>query len=78
MSAVENQSQKIRQHLLTKGTITSMEAFQLYGCTRLSARIFNLRQKGWDIQTIDCEGVTRYGDACRYAKYRFISKPEGK
>lgn len=78
MSAVENQSQKIRQHLLTKGTITSMEAFQLYGCTRLSARIFNLRKKGWDIQTINCDGVTRYGDPCNYAKYRFISKPEGK
>lgn len=78
MSRTENQFQKIRQHLVTQGTITSMEAIKLYGCTRLADRIFQLRKKGWDIQTITCEGVTRYGDTCKYAKYRFISKPEGK
>lgn len=78
MSREENQFKKIRQHLLTKGTITSMEAINLYGCTRLASRICQLRKKGWDIQTIICEGTTRYGDTCRYANYRLISKPDEK
>ena len=36
---------------LRKGTITSMEAFQLYNITRLAARIFVLRKDGWKIST---------------------------
>lgn len=36
----------ILNHIKTHGSITSKEAFELFGCTRLSARIFDLREKG--------------------------------
>lgn len=73
-----NQMAAIRNHLVEKGEITSLEAIKFYGCTRLSAKIFELRQCGWDIDSIQMEGSTRYGDLCRFVKYRFVSKPETK
>ena len=36
---------------LRKGTISSMEAFQLYNITSLADRIFVLRKDGWKIST---------------------------
>lgn len=66
----------IRNHLTKRKSITSMQAFELYGCTRLSAKIFDLRKQGWVIDSIPQVGETRYGDTCQYVKYRFISKPE--
>lgn len=41
----------ILSHLKTKGSITSMEAFRTYGITRLSGRIFDLREQGHKITT---------------------------
>lgn len=40
-----NQFDKVLSHLLTRGKITSVEAFGLYGITRISAVIFNIRAK---------------------------------
>ena len=65
----KNQMTEVLNHLQTKGNITSMEAFELYGVTRLSAKIYNLRKRGYDIETLDVVGKTRYGETCTYAKY---------
>lgn len=40
------QAETILKHLKERGGITSMEAFQIYGITRLSARISDLRAQG--------------------------------
>ena len=37
-----NKTEKVLEHLKEYGTITSLEAIDLYGATRLSAIIFNL------------------------------------
>ena len=71
-----NQMDCIRRHLKNHETITSMEAFKLYGCTRLSDKILKLREKGWEIDTIMTEGTTRFGDTCHYGIYRL--RKEGK
>ena len=73
-----NQMQAIKKHLTTKKSITSMQAFELYGCTRLSAKIFDLRKAGWVIDSVPQTGTTRFGDTCQYVKYRYVSKPEVK
>lgn len=62
-------TQLVLQHLLEKGSITSWEAIENYGATRLSAIIFNLRARGYDINTLEIDGKDRYGQRCRYAKY---------
>lgn len=55
---------------LKKGTLTSKEAFEKYGVTRLSAIIFDFRKSGMDIDSIPTEGSNRYGEHCTYATYR--------
>ena len=75
-----NQMTAIKNHLTRRKSITSMQAIELYGCTRLSAKIYELKKQGWVIDSIPQIGETRYGDTCTYVKYRFVSKPkqEGK
>lgn len=43
------QNEKILRHLKQYGSITTMDAFMMYGITRLSARISDLRDKGIEI-----------------------------
>lgn len=60
------QDELVLKHLRESGSITPLEALQLYGCFRLSARIYSLRSRGYDIET---DYVTRDGKI--YASYRF-------
>jgi hypothetical protein len=43
------QNDQILKYLEAGNTITPIDALQLFGCFRLSARIFELRQKGYKI-----------------------------
>jgi len=71
-----NQMAKIREHLRKHRSITSWDAIQLYGCTRLSDKIFQLRNKGWIIDTQMIDVKNRYGDETQIAKY--IMRKGGK
>jgi len=71
-----NQMAKIREHLRKRKSITSWQAIELYGCTRLSDKIFQLRNKGWDIETHMIEVVNRFGDTTEIAKYVLKKKGE--
>ena len=64
-----NKTQLVKEHLLAHGSITSWDAINLYGETRLSDVILKLRQKGWDIRTIMVEFTDRYGNNGKYANY---------
>lgn len=68
-------TQKVLNHLQTRKTITSIEAFNLYNATRLSAIVFNLRHRGYDISTCDMETQDEDGRTIRYARY--ILRSEG-
>ena len=57
-------------HLKTHGSISHYEAEDLYGCTRLAARIKDLRNRGVAIETKMVKGLNRYGGNTRYAVYR--------
>ncbi len=67
-----NKTQKVLQHLQSGKPITSMDAIDLYGATRLSAIIFNLRKRGYNITTIDRQMTDRYGNTEIYAEYRMV------
>ena len=70
-----NKTKAVMLHLIEEGSITSWEAIQLYGATRLSAIIFNLRNRGMNIETTMIEFTDRFGSKAQYAKYIF---KEGK
>ena len=62
------QRKQILQHLKRHKKITPLDALDLYGCFRLAARIAELREKGYQIKTIN---VKRNGK--NYAEYNLTS-----
>ena len=65
-------NKKIFNYLWTGGSLTSIDALNIFGCFRLSARIKDLRDLGWDIKKVMVE---RNGK--RFAKY-FLNQKKGK
>jgi hypothetical protein len=63
-----SQKQAILKWLTEGNAITPLEALQLFGCFRLSGRIFDLRRDGYSIIT---DSVITYSGK-RIAKYRMV------
>lgn len=63
------QEDMILNHLKNYKTITSLEAIQEYGITRLSAKIYNLRNMGYQITNDWTSGVNRWGKKVNWVKY---------
>ena len=55
----------------TRG-ITSMQAFEKFGVTRLSDIIFKLRKEGYEIETEQVTTKNRYGHTTTFARYRLV------
>ena len=62
------QLEKIYRHLQDKGSITTWEAIQQYGITRLSAHIHTLRQK-YNIQDEIVVTKNAYNEKIHYKRY---------
>jgi len=66
-----SQNEKILQYLKThKRGITAREAYTKFGCMRLSGRIYELRQRGYEISSTMVEVKNRYDEPCRVSLYR--------
>lgn len=65
---------KVKKHLIEKGSIDSWTAINLYGATRLSAIIFNLREKGYVIKSIPNSSFDRNNEVCNFTTYKLIQK----
>lgn len=63
-----NQVDLVENHLLENGTITSWDAFEKYGITRLSAKIYQLRKK-YNIESVTTTKKNRYGHWCNFSTY---------
>ena len=73
MKKEKTQINAIRQHLKKKGSITSWEAIESYGATRLSGIIYVLRhEEGWKIKSKDIAVKNRFGNHCTIAKYELV------
>ena len=71
--AKTTQKNAVLEHLKRNGTITSLEAIDLYGATRLSGIIYTLKHKeGYNIITEDKKVHTRWGRMTNVAEYRLI------
>ena len=71
MKPTGSKSNDILKHLQATGSITSMEAFNLYKVTRLSAIIFNLKKKGYVIKSTIEDYLDKYGRNCRFVRYTY-------
>lgn len=69
MSKEITQETRVLNYMIDNGSITSWEAIKEFGITRLSAKIFNLRKRGYFIEN-EWEHITnRYGDKVKYVRY---------
>ena len=67
------QCEMVLDYMEKNGSISSMQAFTL-GITRLSGRIYDLREKGHVIENIRKETVNRYGKRVHYDEYKLIKR----
>lgn len=51
MTTTKTQTENILNYLKEGNSITPIEALNLFGCFRLSARIFDIREMGVEIET---------------------------
>jgi hypothetical protein len=63
------QSDQILKHLKSGQTITPLEALRRFGCFRLGARIYDLKQEGHAIE----KQMVDVGKGKRVASYRIAS-----
>lgn len=69
---METQNQAILEHLKTGRAITPLDALDLFGSFRLSARIFDLKEQGWPIE---CERVD-VGGGRRVGHYTLVNNKD--
>lgn len=67
--AKRTQADRVLEYIQKFGSITTLEAYRDLGVTRLSARIFELRARGLEIDSTSITSKNRYGENCTYAKY---------
>ena len=67
------QEDRVLRHLQDRGSITSWEAIQQYGITRIHAKIFNLKAKGYEITSEWCYAKNRYKEPVKFKKYKLDS-----
>ena len=70
-----SQKDRILNHLKKYGSITQKDAWELYGASRLSAIIYNLKHKeGYNITTQTVQGKNRYGETTYFGVYTYIDE----
>ena len=70
------QCEQVLQHMRDHGSISTIEAFFNYGITRLSARIWELRRDGYDINTDLVTVKSEKGVKKHYARYKIKERQE--
>lgn len=73
----KSQTEDVLEYLKKHGSITSMQAIKKFGATRLSAIIYVLRGRGYQITTEPFLVTTKYGRKTRPARY-ILQKEENK
>lgn len=72
--AKASQKEMVYKYLKTHSGITSLEAYDKFGITRLASVIFKLRQDGHPISSESIKVKNRYGVSCTVAKYALENK----
>ena len=64
------QCDRIIDYLKRYGSITSWQAYADLGITQLGARIFNLKERGYEFETERVNTKNRMGEKTHYDVYR--------
>lgn len=69
-----SQKQKVLRHLKQIGSITPLEAFNDYAIMRLTSRICELKDEGYDIKSELVSSQNRFKEKVSYSKYTLNEK----
>ena len=69
-----SQKQKVLRHLKQIGSITSLEAFNDYAIMRLTSRICELKDEGYDIKSELVSSQNRFKEKVSFSKYTLNEK----
>ena len=70
------QKQRIIRHLKDKKSITALQAMKEYGIMRLTSRICELKDEGYNIKSEFVSSKNRYNESVSYSKYTLANKIE--
>ena len=68
-----SQRQRILKYIRDYGSITSWEAYYDLGITQLGARVYELKQEGYEFRTERVKSKNRYGDNVDFVKYYLVN-----
>lgn len=77
MTKPKTQTEAIMRALANGENLSALNSFKLTGSLRLGARIFDIRKRGWTIDTERKNTKTRFGTNCSYFEYR-LNKSQTK
>lgn len=66
------QNERLAAYLEEHKEINPLEAWVKLGIYRLGARVFDLRQQGYEIKSENVKVQNRFGEACHVAQYRLV------
>lgn len=66
-----SQRSVVLDYMMTHPYITAEEAYELFGVTRISSVISDLRDQGHEIETVMVEHVNRYGNSTKYGRFYY-------
>lgn len=64
------QCQRVLQYMADFGSITTLQAYNDLGVTRLASRIHDLKRMGYEIKRETASFKNRYGETCYCAVYK--------
>lgn len=64
------QREMVLQYIKDFGCITSYDAYKELGITQLGARIFELKERGYQFSKTRVATKNRYGETTHYDEYR--------
>ena len=63
------QNGRVLDYLRRNGSITALDAMNDLGVMRLASRVCELKERGAQIETVMVEGVNRFGEVTKFARY---------
>jgi hypothetical protein len=64
-----NQGERIKLYLKTGKGLTGLDALRMFGCFRLGARVLELKQEGFEIDSQYVYRTNKFGEKIRVKKY---------
>ena len=72
----KTQLDDVLNHFIQRGSLTTWEAIERFGCTRLSARVLELEKKGYRFKHDPVKVTTRYGATVTVTRYTLLDRRE--